>query len=354
MRAAVLGIVFLVLPFIPPFDRQDLLQWLVIGLLLAGEAIAFDFSAGYISVVNFGIAGFVGIGGYTMGLLAVHLGVSPWIGLIVALPTAALAGAVTGLFTLRFRGLYTSVAAWFLAFALEGLVINLQKITGGSVGLGVPRFFEGNSFFPYYYLALFLVIVSFVVLRLIVDSSIGLAFRALGDNIDAARASGITPRTYRVFNFAVSCGVAGVFGAFYGGFYGVLTPQLLDVAMTVPVLVVVYVAGRGTLLGPALFAIPFTFFNQWLATSLTNLPGLGPFVYGLFLILVVLLYPGGLTALGRAVLAWIRARRTADGDGGGPSLVRSLERADRVAAAPGDPSVSSLDRGAVPENVGAG
>ena len=48
---------------------------------MAAMAVAFDFTAGYIDIVNFGFAAFVGVGAYTSGLLAVDFGISPWIGM---------------------------------------------------------------------------------------------------------------------------------------------------------------------------------------------------------------------------------------------------------------------------------
>ncbi len=54
-------VVFALLPLIPPFNREDYVRWEIGAALLAAEAIAFDFTAGYIGVVNFGFAAFVGL-----------------------------------------------------------------------------------------------------------------------------------------------------------------------------------------------------------------------------------------------------------------------------------------------------
>ena len=72
-RVALLALlaVSLVLPFIPPFTGEDYRRWLIVAAFMAAQAVAFDFTAGYINIVNFGFAAFVGLGGYTSGLLAV-------------------------------------------------------------------------------------------------------------------------------------------------------------------------------------------------------------------------------------------------------------------------------------------
>jgi branched-chain amino acid transport system permease protein len=285
------------------------LQWLVAGLILSGWAMGFDFSAGYINVVNFGYAAFAASGGYAAGLLGSKLGINPWLNLLAGVAVAAAIGAGAGIFTLRFRGLYASVAAWFIGLALQGICTNLRSFTGGSIGLSVPTLFTGSGYMSYYYVALALVAVTFVILRLVVDSRMGLAFRALGENLDAARSSGITPVRYRLFNFTVGCAVAGLFGAFYAHFYGVLTPNLFSVSQTIPILVVVFLAGKGSLIGPALFALPFTFFNQWLSTNFTSLPGIGLLVYGAVLVIVMTLYPAGLTGALAAGWNWLAKKR---------------------------------------------
>jgi branched-chain amino acid transport system permease protein len=135
------------------------------------------------------------------------------------------------------------------------------------------------------------------VLRWITRSHIGLAFRALGQNIDAARASGINPTFYRVLNFTVQCAFAGWLGGFYAHYYGILTPQVMATSHTVEVLAIAYVGGRGSIWGGAFVAFPFIFFFEWLRSTLTDLPGLHLVLYGVLLILVMIFYPGGVAQL---------------------------------------------------------
>ena len=63
-----------------------------------------------------------------------------------------------------------------------------------------------------------------------------LAFPALGQNLEAARSSGIDPTAYRVLNWTLSCALAGWLGGFYAHYYGILTPDLLHTSKTVEVL----------------------------------------------------------------------------------------------------------------------
>ena len=102
-------VILLVIPFVPPFNQEHLLRWLVGAALIAAQTIAFDFTTGYINVVNFGFAAFLGVGAYTSALLAVELGVTPWIGIFLGVIPAAVLGFLTGILTLRLRGIFAAL-----------------------------------------------------------------------------------------------------------------------------------------------------------------------------------------------------------------------------------------------------
>lgn len=303
-------VVLLLLPFIPPFNQEHILRWMVSAALLAAQAIAFDFTAGYINVVNFGFAAFFGLGAYTSGLLAVNYGVSPWIGIFVGAIPAAIVGFLLGLLTLRLRGIYAAVMSWFVGLALLGLTRNLVEITRGPMGLNVPTLLDTPSNRPYFYIIVVMMLVVYFVLSRIIHSYFGLAFRAIGQNIDAARSSGINPTFYRVFNFTVQCMFAGWLGGFYAHYFGILTPQVMLTSHTVEVLAVAYIGGRGSLWGGAVIAFPLLFLTENLRSSLSDIPGLYLIGYGMLLIVVMLFYPGGFAQAYRALAARIAARRS--------------------------------------------
>lgn len=291
----VLGLlVLVVLPFIPPFNQEYLIRWLVVAAFLAASSIAFDFTAGYINIVNFGFNAFVGLGGYTSALLAVRLGLTPWVGMFAGAFIAAALGFVTGLLTLRLRGIFGALMTWFIGLALMGLATKLVWLTRGPLGLRVPRLFETNSNLPYYYLILVMMFVIYLICRYVTRSRMGLAFKAIGQNMDAARTSGINPTYYRIVNFTLSCALAGWLGGFYAHYYGILTPDLMHTSKTVEVLAVAYIGGRGSLWGGVFIAFPFVFAMELIRSYFANLPGLHLIIYGVVLILVMIYYSGGI------------------------------------------------------------
>ena len=292
LGALAIGIL-LVLPFIPPFTQEYLRRWLTLAALIAGEAIAFDFSAGYISVVNFGFAAFVGLGGYTSALLVNHLGISPWIGIFLGALSSAILGFFTGILTLRLRGIFVLCLAWFVGLALMGLTLKMVWLTRGPLGLRCPVLFGTSSNLPYFYTIVTMLLVAYFVMQRIARSNIGLAFKAIGQNMEAAKTSGVSPVRYRIFNFIVSCAFAGWMGGFYAHYLGILTPDLMDTSKTVEVLVITYIGGRGSLWGGAFAAFPFSTGMEMVRSSLAKLPGSNLIIYGLFLILTMIYYPGG-------------------------------------------------------------
>jgi branched-chain amino acid transport system permease protein len=289
-------VVLFVLPLIPPFNDEYLIRWLISAALIAALAVAFDFTAGFINIVNFGFAAIMGLGGYTSAILAERLGLTPWLGMIAGALLAAFLGFVIGVITLRSRGIFAAVLAWFFGLALMGLATKMIWLTRGPLGMRVDRLFETQSNVPYYYLCLVMMIVVYIVCKWCTRTKMGLAFKAIGQNMEAARTSGINPVFYRVSNFVLSCTLAGVLGGFYAHFYGILTPDMMHTSKTVEVLAVAYIGGRGSLWGGAAIAFPFIFATELIRSSLSNLPGLNLLLYGLLLILIMIYYPGGFAA----------------------------------------------------------
>lgn len=284
---------------------EYVLHLMIVSLLFGAQAMAFDMTAGYINVVNFGFAAFVGLGAYTSGILSANFGISPWFGFLLAPITAGLLGFLTGLLTLRLRGIYAAVMAWFVGLTLMSLAIVNVNITRGQLGLIVPLLLPTTAQLPYYYIILAIAALTFVVLRTVTHSHIGLAFRAIGQNVEAAQASGVDPTRYRVMNFTLSCALAGLMGVFYAHYIGILTPNVMQTQQTVQVLALAYIGGRGSIWGGLLAA----FLVIPIFESLKQLFEIRLIIYGLLLILTMIVYPTGLAGIFTNIVEWIGRRR---------------------------------------------
>lgn len=283
-----------VLALAPLFIKdQYFLHLIVVSLMFGVMAMSFDFTVGYISIVNFGYAAFMGAGAYTAALLVSRLGLSPWLAMPAGALLAACLGFLTGILTLRLRGMFAAIMAWFVGIVLMSTASNLVTLTRGHLGLNVPMPFRTMDRLPYLFLILAITVTTYIVLKKIISSNIGLAFRAIGQDMEAAETSGINATKYKVLNFTVSCFVAGLIGTFYGYFVGILTPAVLHTRVTVEVLALCYIGGRGSLWGGLLAAfliIPiFEYLRPLMEVRLI--------IYGILLMLVMIFYPNGLAGI---------------------------------------------------------
>jgi len=285
--------------------NQYILRLLVVSLYYGILAMAFDFTGGFINAVNFGFAGFVGLGSYTSAMLAVYTEINPWLGLLVAMGVTALVGFLTGLLTLPLRGIYVSLMSWFVGLTLMALANSLVKVTRGARGLVVPPIYESATILTHLYVMLALMIVIYVILRLIINSHIGLAFKAIGQNYEAACASGVNPVKYKLINFTISCACAGLLGGYYAHFVGIVTPDVMDTGHTMEVMALSYIGGSGSLLG-GVFA---SFLLLPILDSLKRLMEYRLIIYGMLLILVMIFYPTGLNGLYQKLKIFISEKK---------------------------------------------
>ena len=287
-------IAFILLALFPLVSPNPYVTKLAITCLLWGTlAMGFDFSVGYINVSNWGYAGLMGLGAYVSALLLKFCKLTPWIGMIVAGLVAAFLGLLIALLTMRMDAMFTALLAWFVGIILQNVVTALPDLTRGAMGLNVKPIFKGASPTPYFYLILVICILTFAILNVLVNWKFGLSFKALGQDIEAAKAIGISPFKYRTINFVVSCFVAGLVGGFYGHYVGVLSPNVLGTKNVVQILVIAYIGGRGSIWGPLLAA----FIIMPIFESMNSLVELKYIIYGLVLIISMIYFPGGICKL---------------------------------------------------------
>lgn len=300
------GAVLLILLAIAPWLLQDEFwtRLLVAALMSATLAMAFDFTAGFINIVNFGYAAFWGLGAYTSAILAVKLGLSPWLGMIAGTIAAGILGFAVGILTLRLSGIFASCMTWFVALTLMAVCANWTSLTEGNSGLPAPYLLNTDSNIPYFYLILLFTIVVYVLLVLIARSHIGMAFKAIGQDPQAAAASGINITYYKVLNMTVSCAIAGLVGGFYAHFVGILTPDMMNTSHTVESIAISYIGGRGSIWGSiisALIIIPILEYMR-------KLMALRMVLYGGLLIFVMLFYPAGLAGIINSLSNYIKRK----------------------------------------------
>lgn len=280
-------------------------------LIFMSAAIAYNLISGFGGQLSFGHSVFFGLGAYTAALLLTEAGISPLLGLLAGGLIAVLVALVVGHATLRLRGVYFVLATFALTLIFEILATHFKGITGGDGGLSVP--FLGNS--PVnlqfenelwlYYVALTLVSSYFVVSRAVRGSRIGLFLRAIRDDQDAARASGVEVTRVKVGVLCLSAFLTAVSGVLYLQQTAFVDPRsAFGVDVAVQIALPAIAGGLGTVWGPVLGATVLIPLREFLNASLSGLPpGLSLIAYACFVIAIMLLDPQGMEGLAR------RARR---------------------------------------------
>jgi branched-chain amino acid transport system permease protein len=288
------GALLLLLPLLGVDDYY--LHLLVMGgiffLLAAGMNLLL--AAGQL---NLGHTAFFGMGAYVSGLLGIHFGLSP----LWALPAGALfaggAGWLLGMLTLRLRGAYFVLVTIGFAEVIRLVVTNWTELTQGPMGLaGVPPFNLGAERFTlvskrdYYYLMVALAAATLWITARLLTSRVGRALRAVKENESLAESSGISAYRCTMLAMVIACLLAGAAGGFYAHYITFLSPELFGFQNTVTMAVMVVAGGQGTVLGPAVGALVFTFVPELLRMAVFY----RMLLYGVILLLVVMFMPQGL------------------------------------------------------------
>jgi branched-chain amino acid transport system permease protein len=240
-----------------------------------------------------GHAGFMGIGAYTSASVAIWLGWTPW----VTIPLGALAamgiGVIMGYPFARLRTVYYAMISLFFGILITSSIKAFETWTGGAAGLtGIPTLF-GYSKIPYYYFFLGLTSVCLLVLYRFEFSRTGLTWRAIAQSYQVAASVGINEARYRILASAIGCLFAGLAGATYAHYNGVIGITSFGLMSTILLLIYVIVGGAGSFFGPIIGVVLL----MTVPELLRGLREYVPYISAAILLIVVYLMPKGAAGL---------------------------------------------------------
>lgn len=257
-------------------------------------ASSWNLIMGYTGLFSFAHMAMAAIGGYASGLAAVRMGVHPWLGMPLGGLGAAVASMVLGTVSLRLRGFYLCLVTWAFAEISINVLRSEYEVTGGTMGLMVPRLFASEAgSTPYYLVGLGLVVAHVAFMVLVMNSRVGLYLRSLRDDALASEAMGVNTTFWKVFSFTVAGFWAGLAGAYYGHFIGVVDPGMGALTRMGLVILMVVVGGIGTISGPILGAAVVVILSEFLRGRLEAASML---IFATLMILVTRFSSGGLMA----------------------------------------------------------
>ncbi|CAH2601778.1 Branched-chain amino acid ABC transporter permease [Rhodovastum atsumiense] len=307
-RAELLGgvIVLAALAVLPlPIGDVYTRNLIIITLLFAGLAQAWNILGGYCGQISLGHALYFGLGAYASTLLFVRLGVPPVFGMVVGGAVGGLGALLVGWPCFRLSGHYYAIATVVVGEIGWLLFLNWDFV-GGATGVYVP--FQGESWLalqfrtaklPYHYVALGFLALTWIAAWVIEGSRWGFSWRAVKDDVTAARSLGVRIFPSKMAAAAISGFFTGMGGAIYAQYVGYIDPDSV-MAGTLSILIPLpaVLGGVGTLWGPLLGAALLIPLSE-LSRSYLGGSGRGVdlMLYGALIVLVALARPQGLVSL---------------------------------------------------------
>lgn len=276
-------------------DDQQILTIAIQVFMLSALASSWNILGGFAGQISLGHAVFFGLG--ALVTREMWLGGSALaLAIVTAVVVTTLAAAVIGVPLLRFRDIYFSIGTLAVGVAVFLTIGNLRP---GISSLPVDALREYTFTGPYF-LTLGVLLVTVVVSIWLKNSKLGLGMMAVRDDEEAAGASGVGPLRHKLSAFVISAGLAALAGASFAYFSVSYYPNFpFSVVWTFEAIIVVFIGGLGTIIGPLVGSAFFVILRDTLPTNIQEFQVV---LFGVLFILVVLLLPGGLVEGGQRLL----------------------------------------------------
>ncbi len=264
--------------------------------------VSLNLIVGYTGLLSVTQAAFYGIGAYVTAVLMTSYGFSFSLSIVVGLLISGILGLAIGYVLSKFDGDYFALGSFGFNIIVSSLLINLQGLTGGALGIsgiGRPSFFgfEFSSNTSFLVLAILFILAIYLISQFIVHSSFGRVLRAIREDEKAVQVFGYQTTHYKLVIFVIGAMIASVAGSLFASYISYINPSTFDLTESIFILSIIILGGlannKGAICG-AIFLIllpeilRFVGFPTGIAAELRQI------VYGLTLVLLMLYRPQGL------------------------------------------------------------
>lgn len=256
-------------------------------------ALSLNIATGFLGQLPLGHAGFMALGAYASGIFMRGVSASPElmfpVGILLGGTVAAFVGFLIGIPALRLRGDYLAIITLGFGEIIRIVLLNIDDVLGFKLTYGAASLKNIPKTTNFFNTFLIVGIVCFVI-HTFIKSRHGRATLAIRDNEIAAESCGINTTYYKTLGFVMSAFFAGVAGALFAGYIGVLSPNAFGFMRSIEILVMVVLGGMGSMIGSVISASVLTAVPEMLrAFSQYRM-----IAYSLLLILVMIFKPSGL------------------------------------------------------------
>jgi branched-chain amino acid transport system permease protein len=296
---AILAAVVLVLPAV---TRDGyIIQLLNIAILNAIVVLGLNFATGWTGQINFGQAAFYGLGAYTTAI-STKAGI-PWIATpLLSVAVVLIASLALGVPTLRLRTYYLAMTTIGFGEIVRLIIVHWEPVTGGTSGLraipGISVFgFGPQGQIQHYYVLIAALALATLIASRIRHSALGRAMIATKDSEIAAEQSGVDTIRTKLLAFMIGAVYAGLAGCLYASSIRFISPDSFSGVQAILLMTMLIVGGMGSIVGCVIGAVALTilpealrFLGQWYLV-----------LYGIGVIAVIVLAPGGLASIASVI-----------------------------------------------------
>jgi branched-chain amino acid transport system permease protein len=311
-----IGLALLVaLPFVSPaYFMHLVIQILIWAFIYTAWSLM-----GRFGFVSFGHGAFMGLGAYIPALMWTFWGVTPWIGIPIAVAAAVLLAVIVGYpcFARRVVGHYFALVTLALSQVVLLSLTAARDVTGGS--LGFTQKAVGHSWyalqFPektyFYGIAVVLWLGGLVIWQRIDRSISREALEAIGEDEDAAAAVGIDVMYQKMRITMISAALTALGGAIYGQYFMYLNPETVSgITVSLQIVFAAIAGGVYSMFGPSVGALLTLALTEGLRVWFgTEFIGAANTIYGILLVLCIIFMPQGVVG----ALQGLKLRRTPRG-----------------------------------------
>lgn len=263
-------------------DSYILLNIVVIGINII-LAVSLNLITGFTGQFSLGHAAFMSVGAYVSAVATAKFGLSFGMGITLAAFSAALAGIIIGIPTLRLKGDYLAIATLGFGEIVRIIILNNDYVGGASGFNDIPQ----NTNWVWLF---FMTAATIILIKNFINSKAGRACISIREDEVAAEAMGVNTTFYKVLSFAIGAFFAGIAGALYSGYFYFIKPDAFGFMKSIDILVIVVFGGMGSIMGSVVGAVAISL----ISLVLQSIPELRMVIYSVILFIIMVYRPQGL------------------------------------------------------------